>query len=469
MHRFSITETGLLCLARIERDAAHDSGLLLAGRPVEDKHLELVDDAGQPVAVGETGELIVRSPYIAEGYWRNPTRHGPGLRSRSRCARSADLSHRRPRAIPGRRPFRVSRTTRSPGQDPRLPRRAGGDRGHAHAARRGTRSGGDRERARAERQGAGGVRRARAGAGPDGRGAARLSPAAAGAVHDSRRVRVPAGTARDAHRQDRSPGAAPARGRAASDVDGRRAAELPRTAAGRRSGKRCSPSITSARATTSSTSAATRCSPRRCSPRWKHASGVRLPLATLFQAPTIEGLAAIIGQGRTSESWRSLVAIQPAGTRPPLFAVPGIGGNVVGYHDLSRLLGPDQPFYGLQSRGLSGTEPPRTEIEDMAAAYLAGDPPGAARGSLPSARRVHGGGGRLRDGATAPRRGTTGRSPRARSSRGRRSETARRRGPASARRERCDSSPSGSNAVSPRWRSSAAGSDSSICASGSRR
>ena len=99
--------------------------------------------------------------------------------------------------------------------------------------------------------------------------------------------------------------------------------------------------------------------------------GVRLPLATLFQAPTIEGLAAIIGQGRTSESWRSLVAIQPAGTRQPLFAVPGVGGNVVCYHDLSRLLGPDQPFYGLQSRGLSGTESPRTDIEDMAAAYLA--------------------------------------------------------------------------------------------------
>ena len=65
------------------------------------------------------------------------------------------------------------------------------------------------------------------------------------------------------------------------------------------------------------------------------------------------------------------MAIQPAGTRQPLFAVPGIGGNVVCYHDLSRLLGPDQPFYGLQSRGLSGTESPRTDIEDMATAYLA--------------------------------------------------------------------------------------------------
>src|SRR6185436_9855295 len=76
MHRFSISETALLCLARIERDSAHDethdAAALLAGRPVEDKSLELVDDAGQPVATGETGELVVKSAFIADGYWRNP-------------------------------------------------------------------------------------------------------------------------------------------------------------------------------------------------------------------------------------------------------------------------------------------------------------------------------------------------------------------------------------------------------------
>ena len=44
----------------------------LAGRPVSDKYLVLVDEAGQPVVEGETGELIVKSPYIAEGYWRRP-------------------------------------------------------------------------------------------------------------------------------------------------------------------------------------------------------------------------------------------------------------------------------------------------------------------------------------------------------------------------------------------------------------
>jgi len=40
------------------------------------------------------------------------------------------------------------------------------------------------------------------------------------------------------------------------------------------------------------------------------------------------------------------------------------------YRDLSRNLGSDQPFYGLQSQGLDGSCPPLSKIEDMAALYL---------------------------------------------------------------------------------------------------
>jgi thioesterase domain-containing protein len=40
------------------------------------------------------------------------------------------------------------------------------------------------------------------------------------------------------------------------------------------------------------------------------------------------------------------------------------------YRDLARNLGPDQPFYGLQSRGLDGSRPPLTRVEDMAALYI---------------------------------------------------------------------------------------------------
>ena len=99
--------------------------------------------------------------------------------------------------------------------------------------------------------------------------------------------------------------------------------------------------------------------------------GVVLPLSALFEVPTIEGLADAIRQGSRPASGRSLVAIQPAGSRPPLFVVPGVGGSVLGYHTLARLLGPEQPFYGLQSRGLDGTRQPLDSIERIASEYLA--------------------------------------------------------------------------------------------------
>jgi len=98
--------------------------------------------------------------------------------------------------------------------------------------------------------------------------------------------------------------------------------------------------------------------------------GIRLPLATLFRAPTIEGLADVIGRRDVPRTWRCLVPIQAEGSRTPLFGVPGVGGNVLCYNDLARLIGPDRPFYGLQSRGLDGMEKPLTRIEDIAAAFL---------------------------------------------------------------------------------------------------
>ncbi len=44
----------------------------------------------------------------------------------------------------------------------------------------------------------------------------------------------------------------------------------------------------------------------------------------------------------------SLVAIQPRGENRPFFCVHGIGGDVVGFAELARLLGPEQPFYGIE-------------------------------------------------------------------------------------------------------------------------
>jgi phthiocerol/phenolphthiocerol synthesis type-I polyketide synthase E len=98
--------------------------------------------------------------------------------------------------------------------------------------------------------------------------------------------------------------------------------------------------------------------------------GVKLPLATLYDAPTVAELARIIGGETESTGWSPLVAIQPSGSRPPLFCMHGAGGTVLMYRDLARRLGEDQPFYGLQALGLDGGCAPHTTIEEMAAVYV---------------------------------------------------------------------------------------------------
>jgi thioesterase domain-containing protein/acyl carrier protein len=101
------------------------------------------------------------------------------------------------------------------------------------------------------------------------------------------------------------------------------------------------------------------------------AFGKELPLATLFQAPTVERLAEVLRRKGWGPNWRCLVPIQPGGARRAFFCVHPFGGNVLCYEALSRRLGPEQPFFGLQARGLDGRTRPHRRIEDMAADYIA--------------------------------------------------------------------------------------------------
>jgi len=95
-----------------------------------------------------------------------------------------------------------------------------------------------------------------------------------------------------------------------------------------------------------------------------------LPLSTLFQATTIEQQASILQQSEWSPPWDSLVAIQSSGSKPPLFCVHAIDGNVLVFQNLARQLEPNQPVYGLQAKGLDGKQSPHTRFEEMAADYI---------------------------------------------------------------------------------------------------
>jgi thioesterase domain-containing protein len=99
-------------------------------------------------------------------------------------------------------------------------------------------------------------------------------------------------------------------------------------------------------------------------------TGHKLPLCKIFQEPTIARLARAI-EHKHAINGSSIVEIQPAGTKPPIFLVHGVGGGMFwGYSNLARQLGPDQPVYAFRSRGMEGLQE-FTCIEEIAASYVA--------------------------------------------------------------------------------------------------
>lgn len=100
------------------------------------------------------------------------------------------------------------------------------------------------------------------------------------------------------------------------------------------------------------------------------AFGKDLPLATLFHAPTIEQLAGELRPRSTATGYSTLVAIKASGSKPPFFCVHGGAGSTLFLHRLSREIGSDQPFYGIEPEGLDGRRFQRPTVEEMAAHYI---------------------------------------------------------------------------------------------------
>jgi len=65
------SEAYRFCAWTIGRDTPLDTPLVPVGYPLEHYGVTLIDERGAPVAPGEIGEIVVRSRYLAPGYWND--------------------------------------------------------------------------------------------------------------------------------------------------------------------------------------------------------------------------------------------------------------------------------------------------------------------------------------------------------------------------------------------------------------
>jgi len=71
-HSYSSTEVGAIAAQTFTPSRLPDTEIVAVGRPVTGVEVAIKDETGAPVAPGEIGEIVVRSRFLAQGYWNNP-------------------------------------------------------------------------------------------------------------------------------------------------------------------------------------------------------------------------------------------------------------------------------------------------------------------------------------------------------------------------------------------------------------
>ena len=97
--------------------------------------------------------------------------------------------------------------------------------------------------------------------------------------------------------------------------------------------------------------------------------GRTLPLTAIYEHPTIATLAEALASFGDSLC-DGLVLLKP-GEGDPLFIIHGISGSASQLAAIARNIAASNPVYGIEARGLTGSQPPRQTIAEMATDYIA--------------------------------------------------------------------------------------------------
>lgn len=97
------------------------------------------------------------------------------------------------------------------------------------------------------------------------------------------------------------------------------------------------------------------------------ATGQWLELSAFMLNPTLAGLCQLIQARREGADFETVVAIRKTGTRPPLFCLYNITGDVDVYLALAEMLGDDQPVIGIRSPAMKDASLLPASIEAAAA------------------------------------------------------------------------------------------------------
>ena len=101
----------------------------------------------------------------------------------------------------------------------------------------------------------------------------------------------------------------------------------------------------------------------------ERALGLEISLTLINEAPKFDQLCQALRERRAPGS-TPLVTLKAGDGRPPLFFIPGVGGNVVTMLPAARRVTYPGEVIGIRARGVVRGEAPHTSIEAMAADYL---------------------------------------------------------------------------------------------------